>query len=91
MFIKMDFEKWDKTATVKVHLRFCKTFLGLNIKASIHAALAEMGRFPLQIVILHYAIYLHLKDSKFNCKTDILNVSKASIQLSKFLYITSIY
>ena len=67
MFIKMDFEKWDKTATEKVHLRFCKAFLGLNRKASNHAARAELGRFPLQIVIvkhiLNYIIYLNSKDN----------------------------
>ena len=66
MFIKMDFEKWDKTATEKAHLRFCKMFLGLNRKASNHAVRAEMGRFPLQITIikhiLNYVIYLNSKD-----------------------------
>ena len=46
-----------------VHLRFCKAFLGLNRKASNHAARAEMGRFPLQIVIVNYIIYLNSKDN----------------------------
>ena len=54
MFIKMDFEKRDKTSTKKVDLRFCKTLLEINRKASNHAARAEMGRFPLQIVIVKH-------------------------------------
>ena len=67
MFTKLDFEKWDKTPNEKVHLRFCKTFLGLNRKASNHAARGELGRNPLQIMILkrvlNYILYLNSKEN----------------------------
>ena len=66
MFSKLDFEKWGKTQSEKVHLRFCKLFLGLNRKASNYAARGEMGRFPLQLSvlkqILKYNLYLNSKE-----------------------------
>jgi len=66
IFSKFDFEKWDQTPAEKVHLRFCKIFLGLNRKASNYAVRGEMGRIPLQIVIikqiLKYNLYLKSKD-----------------------------
>ena len=65
MFLKKNkFEYWDKTPTEKVHLRFSKAFLGVSRKASNLACRAEMGRFPLKIVIdkpiLNY--YFRLRD-----------------------------
>ena len=50
-----------------MHLKFCKTFLSLNRKASNHAARTEMGRFPLQITIIKQLVkyYLYL-DKKNN-------------------------
>ena len=66
MFSKLDFEKWDKTQSEKVHLRYCKLFLGLNRKASNYAARGEMGRIPLQLTILKrilkYNLYLNSKE-----------------------------
>ena len=66
MFSKLDFEKWDKTQSEKVHLRYCKLFLGLNRKASNYAARGEMGRFPPQLTILKqilkYNLYLNSKE-----------------------------
>ena len=66
MFSKLDFEKWDKTQSEKVHLRYCKLFLGLNRKASNYAARGEMGQFPLQLTmlkqILKYNLYLNSKE-----------------------------
>ena len=41
MFSKLDLEEWDKTQFEKVHLRFCKLFLGLNRKASNYAAIGK--------------------------------------------------
>ena len=52
MFLKFDFEKWDQTRTEKVRLRFCKIFLGLNRKAYNYAVRGELGRTPLQIIIV---------------------------------------
>ena len=50
----------------KVHLRYCKLFLGLNRKASNYAARGEMGRIPLQLTILKrilkYNLYLNSKE-----------------------------
>ena len=46
-----DFQKWDKSQTEKMHLRFCKFHLGVNNKASNIACRAELGRFPLKIFI----------------------------------------
>ena len=66
MFSKLDFEKWNKTQSEKVHIKFCKLFLGLNRKASNYAARGEMGRFPLQLTvlkqILKYNLYLNSKE-----------------------------
>ena len=61
MFSKLDFEKWDKTQSEKVHLRFVNYFsLGLNRKASNYAARGELGRFPLQITILKQILKYNL-------------------------------
>ena len=61
---KDEFDYWDKTPTEKAHLRFCKAFLAVNRKTSNLACRAEMGRFPLKIVIdkqiLNY--YFRLRD-----------------------------
>ena len=66
MFSKLDFEKWGKTQSKKVHLRYFKLFLGLNRKASNYAARGEMGQFPLQLTILKqilkYNLYLNSKE-----------------------------
>ena len=32
---KFDFVKWDKSAIEKVHLRYCKSYLGINRKSSM--------------------------------------------------------
>ena len=71
-FSKFDFEKWDQTPIEKVHLRFCKIFLGLNRKASNFAVRGEMGRTPFQIIIikkiLKYNLYLNSKDDNILVK-----------------------
>ena len=46
-----NFERCDKSPTEKVHLRFCKYFLGVNSKATNIVCRAELGRFPLKIFI----------------------------------------
>lgn len=59
---KHDFTKWDKCPTEKVHLRFCKYYLGVSRKASNIACRAELGRFPLKLFIdqLILKFYNHL-------------------------------
>ena len=60
--LKDDFGYWDKHSIEKTHLHFCKTFLGVNKKASNIGCRAEMGRFPFTIDIdtriLKYWIHL---------------------------------
>ena len=79
IFLKLDFKKWDQTVTEKVHLRFCKIFLGLNRKASNYAVRGEMGRIPIQIMIikqiLKYYQYLNSKDDN--------SLVKQSLYISK--------
>lgn len=50
-YLNQNFTSWDKEPTEKVHLRFCKYYLGVNSKASNFACRAELGRFPLKIFI----------------------------------------
>ena len=59
---KQDFTKWDKSQTEKVHLRFCKYYLGVNRTASNIACRSELGRFPLKLFIdkLILKFYNHL-------------------------------
>ena len=79
VFLKLDFEKWDKTSAEKAHLRFCKMFLGLNRKSSNHATRAEMGRFPIHLTIikfiLKYYMYLNTKEET--------SVAKQALYISK--------
>ena len=46
------FSKWDKTLIERSHLKFCKTYLGANKKASNIASRGELGKFPLVVAIL---------------------------------------
>ena len=51
VYSNWNFDKWDKSPIEKVHLRFCKYFLGVNSKASNVASRSELGRLPLLISI----------------------------------------
>ena len=66
--LKDDFDFWDKHNIEKTYLHFCKTFLGVNKKASNIGCRAEMGRFPIKIdidtKILKYWIHLDSLDNK---------------------------
>ena len=61
-YTKTDFNRWDTCPIEKVHLRFCKTFLRTNRRASNLACRAELGRYPLKIAIdqriLNYILHL---------------------------------
>ena len=59
---KQNFDVWDKNQIEKVHLRFCKYYLGINRKSSNIASRSELGRFPLKIFIdtLILKYYNHL-------------------------------
>ena len=51
VYNKHDFEHWDKPPNEKAHLRFCKSYLALNKRASNLGCRAEMGRLPTIIAI----------------------------------------
>ena len=64
IYEKINFEFWDKNPIEKMHLRFCKAFLGVNRKASNVACRAEMGRYPIKLLmdIRIYKFYERLKE-----------------------------
>ena len=45
------YDSWDRTSAEKGHLYFCKSYLGVNRKATNIACRTEMGRFPLKVDI----------------------------------------
>ena len=49
MYVKNDFNNWDKLPIEKVHLNFCKIYLAISRKASNIASRAELGKLPLII------------------------------------------
>ena len=51
VYLKQNFASWDKELIEKVHLRFCKYYLGVNSKALNSACRAELDRFPMKIFI----------------------------------------
>ena len=61
-YLKSDLSHWDKSPIEKAHLRFCKSYLGVNKKATNDACRAELGRFPLKLnidqKILNYILHL---------------------------------
>ena len=48
---KHNFESWEKSPVEKVHLGFCNYYLGVNNIATSIACKAELGRFPLKLLI----------------------------------------
>ena len=50
-YLKQTFQNWEKSPIEKVYLRFCKYYLGVNGKATNTACRAELGRFPLKLVV----------------------------------------
>ena len=69
---KLDFVKWDKSAIEKVHLRYCKSYLGINRKSSNLAARSGLGRFSIKTLIdqkiLKYFNHLNSLDDNSLCK-----------------------
>ena len=60
---KSDLNHWDKSQIEKAHLRFCKSYLGVNKKATNDACRGELGRFPIKLNIdqknLNYILHLN--------------------------------
>ena len=46
MYTKQNFKTWDSSPIEKIHLKFCKHYLGVNNKASNVTCRAELGRLP---------------------------------------------
>ena len=46
VYIKNDFNNWDKLPVEKVHLKFCKLYLGVGRKTSNIASRSELGNIP---------------------------------------------
>ena len=53
------FSKWDKTPIEKSHLKFCKTYLGANKKASNIASRGELGKVPTDSCYTKKNVYIH--------------------------------
>ncbi|CAB3997693.1 Hypothetical predicted protein [Paramuricea clavata] len=79
---KNDLNKWDNSDTEKVHLRFCKLYLGVNRKASNIACRSEIGKYPLLITIKKNIINYF----KHIYKLDDNSIVKQSLLMSKQLY-----
>ena len=79
---KLNFNHWDKSPIEKAHLRFCKSYLMVNKKATNDACRAEFGRFPLKIIvnqrILNYILHLNTQSEDF--------IVKQAFAISKQLY-----
>ena len=60
--------KLDQFNFEKVHLKFCKYYLGVNRKAVNDACRADLGRLPLKLVIekriLSYLLHLQSLDTE---------------------------
>lgn len=81
-YMDNDLNKWDKSPTEKIHIKFCKMYLNVNKKATNAACKGEMGKFPLII-----SIYKRMLNyiSHINTLPDTAIVKQAFI-LSKQLY-----
>jgi hypothetical protein len=79
---KNDINKWDNSDTEKVHLRFCKLYLGDNRKASNIACRSELEKYPLLITIKKNIINYFKRISKL----DDNSIVKQSLLMSKQLY-----
>ena len=67
-YLKHDLNKLDQFNFEKVHLKFCKYYLGVNRKPINDACRAEIGCLPLKLVIekriLSYLLHLQSLDTK---------------------------
>ena len=93
LYSKPSFENWDKIDVEKVHLRFCRYYLGVNNKSSNVACRAEMGRFPLKIVIdkLTLKFFNHLISLPNDCiAKQCLILSDTLSKSNKNCYITNL-
>ena len=78
-YSKGDFGSWDKSPAEKVHLRFCKIYIGVNSKCSNDACRADLGRMPLKLTLDRQIIkfYNHLNSMSSN------TIAKQALEISK--------
>ena len=79
---KNDYNKWENSQIEKVHLRFCKLYLGVNRKATNVTCRGELGKFPLlrtikKNIINYFKHIYQLPDD---------SIAKQSLNISKDLY-----
>ena len=74
----LNFKTWDQSPAEKVHLKFCKQYLGLNRKTSNLATRGESERFPIQILIMKKA----LKYFSYLCEKDENSIVKQAFLIS---------
>ena len=79
-YVKNDFNNWDKLPIEKVHLRFCKLYLGVGKKASNITSRGELGKFPLIINIFKrlfkYITHLNSFIGNSHCQTSFPNLKR---------------
>ena len=76
---RFDFKFWEKSEIEKVHNLFCKSYLGVNKKASNIACKSELGRLPLNLEIVKKIVnfYDHIE------KQSDTSIVKQALLLSK--------
>ena len=93
VYLKQDFNKWEKSPIEKVHLRFCKYYLGVNSKTMNIACRAELARFPLKLVIdrLILRYFNHLLSLPGNTvASQAFSISKSLHEQNKACYLTNL-
>ena len=94
-YTKMDSQSWDKNPIEKVHLHFCKFYLGLTKRASNAASRSELGRLPLKYEIekkvLKYFIHLeNMSDSTITKQLYVLSKSFPANRQSFFTHVNEL-
>ena len=80
VYKKNDFNKLDNSEAGKVHLKFCKIYLGVNRKANNIACRSELGKYPLLIAIKKNIIdyFKHILKRSFLMSKQLYNNDKES-------------
>ena len=93
VYIKNDFNNWDKLPVEKVHLKFCKLYLGVGRKTSNIASRSELGKHPLIInifkrifkyiaLILTHLLKQLFPNKVFSCQ-NIYSLKRAILSMEK--------
>lgn len=70
-------QRYNNLIAETLHLKFCKTILGLNKKSMNHASLSELGRFPLHYDIVNKLLkYCYRLTTQFPLLKDAFLCSK---------------